>query len=192
MKSIENKVLISHLEDRLELHLKESISLFQNLHESVLLKPASNGGWSIAQCLEHLNTYGRYYLPAIKKALENQPQQEGSLLFKSSYLGAYFTQLIEPRENMRKLKAAKKHTPLINLNPYVVVAEFIEQQEELLKLLKQSVRVDMNAIRIPISITKWIRLKLGDVFQFLIAHNQRHIVQAKRNLYISYNVPVED
>lgn len=192
MKSIENKVLISHLEDRLELHLKESISLFQNLHESVLLKPASNGGWSIAQCLEHLNTYGRYYLPVIKKALENQPQQEGSLLFKSSYLGAYFTQLIEPRENMRKLKAAKKHTPPINLNPYVVVAEFIEQQEELLKLLKQSVRVDMNTIRIPISITKWIKLKLGDIFQFLIAHNQRHIMQAKRNLYISYNVPVED
>ncbi len=192
MKSIENKVLISNLEDRLELHLKESISLFQNLHESVLLKPASNGGWSIAQCLEHLNTYGRYYLPVIKKALENQPQQEGSLLFKSSYLGAYFTQLMEPKEKMKKMKAAKNHTPLSNLDAHKVVAEFIEQQEELLKLLKQSTSVDMNAVRIPISIAKWIKLKLGDVFQFLVAHNHRHILQAKRNLYITYNVPIED
>lgn len=192
MKSIENQLLISHLEDRVELHLKESICLFQNLHESVLLKPASNGGWSIAQCLEHLNTYSRYYLPVIKKTLINQPQKEGSMVFKSSYLGAYFTQLMEPKENMKKLKAAKNHSPNTNLDAYAVVAEFIEHQEELLNLLKQSVAIDMNAIRIPISITKWTRLKLGDVFQFLIAHNQRHIVQAKRNLYISYNVPVED
>ncbi|MEA5425430.1 DinB family protein [Arcicella lustrica] len=192
MKSIENQLLVNHLEDRVELHLKESISLFQNLHESVLLKPSINGGWSIAQCLEHLNTYSRYYLPVIKKALINQPQQEGSLVFKSSYLGAYFTQLMEPKENMKKMKAAKNHSPVTNLDAYAVVAEFIEHQEELLNLLKQSVAIDMNAIRIPISITKWIRLKLGDVFQFLIAHNQRHIVQAKRNLYISYNVPVED
>ena len=192
MKGIANKQLIEKLENRIEFHLKESIELFQNLHESVLLHPASNGGWSIAQCLEHLNSYGHYYLPAIKNGLSTQQSNHPNLVFKSSMLGAYFTQLMEPKEKMMKMKATKNHSPATDLDAYAVVAEFIAQQEELLSLLKQSIEVDMNAIRIPISIAKFIRLRLGDVFQFLIAHNHRHILQAKRNLYISYNQPVED
>ncbi len=192
MKGITNKQLIEQLENRIELHLKESIELFQNLHERVLLHPASNGGWSIAQCLEHLNSYGHYYLPAIKKELSTQQSNHPNLVFKSSMLGSYFTQLMEPKEKMMKMKATKNHSPATDLDAYAVVAEFIAQQEELLSLLKQSIEVDMNAIRIPISIAKFIRLRLGDVFQFLIAHNHRHILQAKRNLYISYNQPVEE
>ncbi|MEA5140666.1 DinB family protein [Arcicella rigui] len=182
MKSIENSVLIAQLENRVEAHLKESIESFQNLDEGLLLKPASNGGWSIAQCLEHLNTYSRYYLPAIQKGLANQRKKGTNLQFKSSYLGAYFTQLMEPKEKMSKMKAFKDHSPVVELDAYTVVAEFIEHQETLLKLLKASVATDMNAIRIPISITRLIRLKLGDVYQFLTAHNERHIVQARRNV----------
>ena len=182
MKSIENSVLIAQLENRVEAHLKESIESFQNLDEGLLLKPASNGGWSIAQCLEHLNTYSRYYLPAIQKGLETQRKKGTNLQFTSSYLGAYFTQLMEPKEKMSKMKAFKDHNPVVELDAYTVVAEFIEHQETLLKLLKASAATDMNTIRIPISITRLIRLKLGDVYQFLTAHNERHIVQARRNV----------
>jgi hypothetical protein len=50
----------------------------------------------------------------------------------------------------------------------------------LLSLLHQARRIDLTKIRIPISLTKYIKLKLGDVFMFLIAHNMRHIKQAER------------
>ena len=39
-----------------------------------------------------------------------------------------------------------------------------------------------NKTRIPISINKWIKIKLGDTFRFVIYHNERHIQQAKRVL----------
>lgn len=79
------------------------------------------------------------------------------------------------------MKALKGHIPATQLNSYAVVAEFIQQQEKLLIYLRQARKADLD-IRIPITITKLIRLKLGDVFQFLIMHDERHIQQANRNL----------
>jgi len=82
----------------------------------------------------------------------------------------------------KKHKALKDYIPAPTLDAHAVVAEFIQQQEALLSYLKQAQHTDLNAVKIPISIFKWLKLKLGDVLQFLIAHNERHLVQAKRNL----------
>lgn len=48
--------------------------------------------------------------------------------------------------------------------------------------LRKAQATDINATRVPVSISKRIRLKLGDTFRFLIAHNERHILQAKKHL----------
>ncbi|MCU0369592.1 MAG: DinB family protein, partial [Cyclobacteriaceae bacterium] len=145
-----------------------------------LLKPSASGGWSIAQCLWHLNSYGEYYFPEIRKGLtKNYPFNPE---FKSSWLGNYFTNTMKPGLKMKKYKAFKDHTPAPALDAHEVVAKFIQQQEELLDLLKLARHTDLNKVRIPISISRWLKLKLGDVFQFIIAHNERHLQQAKRNL----------
>jgi hypothetical protein len=49
-------------------------------------------------------------------------------------------------------------------------------------LLERSREINLNKAKVPISIAKFIRLKLGDVFNFLIAHNHRHVLQAERAL----------
>ena len=63
------KELITMLEGEVETHLNDAVKIFQNLTSTELLKPSANGGWSIAQCLWHLNSYGDYYLPEIKSGL---------------------------------------------------------------------------------------------------------------------------
>lgn len=180
MEQIKSAFLLHQLEQKTEAHLKEAIALFQNLNEDILLRPSSTGGWSIVQCLDHLNSYGNYYLPEIEKGLA-QPKSYHPF-FKSSWLGAYFTRIMDPKTSKHKYKAFKGHQPALTLNAHAVVAEFICQQEKILLLLRQAQNTDLNAIRIPISILRWLRLKLGDVFQFIIAHNERHLLQAKRNL----------
>ena len=173
-------ILIDSLEGQVENHINEAVRIFQNLSQEELMKPAANGGWSIAQCLWHLNSYGDYYLPQIKSGLaKNYP---GNLEFKSTWLGSYFTRIMQPGARMKKYKAFKNHVPPIEMDAAKVVAEFIHQQEQLLKYLKEARQTDMNRVRIPISIFKWIKLKLGDVFQFIITHDERHLQQAKRNL----------
>jgi hypothetical protein len=181
MEPIKQKILLHQLEEKTEAHLEEAIRLFQNLNEEVLLRPSKTGGWSMAQCLEHLNSYGYYYLPRIEKGLDEN-KKTAKEFFKSSWLGTYFIRIMDPKTGKSKYKAFKDHQPPAAPDARAVIAEFIRQQEILLLLLRRAQTADLNTIRIPVSIMKWLRLKLGDVFQFIIAHNERHLQQAKRNL----------
>jgi len=172
--------LIDALEDQVENHIQDAVRIFQNLSTEELLRPAIDGGWSIAQCLWHLNSYGDYYLPRIESGLLKKYPRHST--FKSTWLGSYFTRIMKPGSNMKKYKAFKNHIPPADMDAGKVVAEFIHQQEIMLKYLIQARETDLNRIRIPISILNWVKLKLGDVFQFIIAHDERHLQQAKRNL----------
>lgn len=182
MKTISKAKLLSQLEQQTETHLAMAVSRFQNLPESVLLKPASDGGWSIAQCLAHLNSYGDFYLRAMQHAIHHPKGNSSRQEFQSGWLGNYFTKMMQPGLTGKKYKSPKNHLPPPQLNAYEVVAVFIQQQEQLIRLLRKANNVDINATRVPISLTKWVKLKLGDTFRFFIAHNERHIVQANKNL----------
>lgn len=177
MHAINKQQLIDTLEQQVDAHLQQAVRVYQNLSDDVLNKPSATGGWSTAQCLEHLNSYGDYYLPQIEKVLHAKSDES---TFTSGWLGDYFTRSMDPKAG-KKMKALKGHIPAATLDAHNVVAEFIHQQETLLRYLRASRKADLN-VRIPITISKLIRIKLGDVFQFLIMHDERHIQQANRNL----------
>ncbi len=182
METLLKEQLLNSLEHLVDGHLQQAIRHFQNMTAHDLLQPASNGGWSIAQCLDHLNSYGHYYLPKIQQGIAKNVHLPPKDTFKSSWLGAYFIKMMDPETGKKKYKAFKGHIPAPDLDAYAVVAEFIQQQENLLIFLKEARSADLNSIRIPISIARFITLKLGDVFQFIIAHDERHIRQAMRNV----------
>lgn len=181
MKTINKKELLQKLDDEVEQHIADAVALFQNSDDELLNRPSATGGWSIAQCLDHLNSYGHYYLPRIREKFRTAPVA-GKEGFTSTWMGAYFTKMMDPETGKRKFKAFKGHIPPFKLDSAEVVGEFIRQQEELLYLLRDAAHKDLDVIRIPISVLPVIRMKVGDVFQFLIAHNERHMQQAKRNL----------
>ena len=90
-----------------------------------------------------------------------------------------------PKENgslATKMKSPKDHAPTKILESHQVIAEFIDQQETLLKLLRKARQHDLNKVKVAISIAPFIKLKLGDVFMFLISHLIRHSQQADRAL----------
>ncbi len=177
-----NQQLIDTLEKRIEEQLNYTIRVFQNLDEEILNRPSATGGWSIAQCLQHLNTYGEYYLPLINGSLMQAENCAPSQQLKPGILGNYFTNLMEPREKTNKMKAAKIHVPGTINNPHTVVAHFIQQQETLLNYVRLAKNKNLNRSTIPVSVFKLIKLNTADVFRFMVAHNQRHILQAQRNL----------
>jgi hypothetical protein len=183
MTPVDKTSLLDTLERRVEAHLHAAIDVFQNMNSALLLKPATDGGWSIAQCLEHLNRYGDYYIPQIRQGLARQKFLIQGGVFKPGLLGGFFTRMMDPDQHAgkKKYKAMKDYKPAPDLDAHVVVAAFIRQQEELLICLQGARSADLNKIRIPVSILPWLKLKLGDVLQFTIAHDERHIRQAKRN-----------
>lgn len=181
MKTVDSLNLLRQLEIRTEAAIRIAVETLQNLSPEWLLKPSATGGWSIAQCLEHLNNYGDFYLPQIEKALHKNAHKHSTATFKSSWLGNYFTKMMLP-DSGKKYKAFKSYNPPPDLDAAAVVATFIHQQELLLACIETAASRNLNTIRIPISIAPFIRLRLGDVFQFILAHNERHMQQALRNV----------
>jgi hypothetical protein len=184
--------LLEFLHQLTESFLQKAVGEWQMLPLEMLrhepeTRASNSGAWSAAQCLEHLNIYGRYYLPAIEKAIQ-EARQKGSRStekFNSGWLGAYFAKIMSPEQDGRlkiKLKSPKNAVPSANPAPRAMLAEFIDQQEKLQQLLTAAAAVNLNQVRIPISIAPWIRLKLGDTFLFFTAHIQRHLLQAERAL----------
>jgi hypothetical protein len=141
--------------------------------------------WSIVQILEHLNAYGRYYLPIIEQELTSASSDTKEAWFTSGYWGEMFVKKMKPAniyEVKNKMKAMKSFSFPNSLNVETVLTEYLEQKQKLLQLLNLAKDRNLNNIRIPITISKFIRLKLGDVFRFLIAHEQRHMIQARNTL----------
>lgn len=177
--------LLENLHQQTEAFLQKAIGEWQMLPPEMLAAGSSPERWSAAQCLEHLNIYGRYYLPAIEKAIQEAKQKSSRSVenFNPGWLGDYFAKLMRPGPDghlKSKMKAPKHAVPSVNPDPRAMLAEFIDQQEKMLQLLTAAADVDLNRIRIPISIAPWLRLKLGDTFLFVTAHIQRHILQAER------------
>lgn len=180
MKKYNKLQVMEELESLVEKHLETAVIIYQNLSVSELTTPPTYGGWSIAQCLEHLNRYGSYYIPNIQKALSSVSQLPDSTVLKSSWFGNYFVNTMDPKTGTKKYKAFKAYVPGTIQNPHEVVATFIRQQEDLLLAIRKAFEVDVNAAKIPISISKWIRLTIGDTLRFLVAHDERHYLQAER------------
>jgi hypothetical protein len=155
----------------------------QNEDPEVLQKQPAPGKWSVVQVLEHLNSYGRYYLPAIEKSLQiNKPAKE---LFNPGWIGNYFTKIMKPGVDGKignKMNAPKNHRPSPDLDTKPVMDTFFAQQQKLLQLLEAAKMKDIGSIRTPISISRFIKLKAGDTFRFLIAHEQRHMLQARTTI----------
>lgn len=138
----------------------------------------SEGSWSVLECLEHLNLYGDFYIPEIRRVIQ-KTKTRSVPYFKSGLIGNYFAESMLPKEGFKKIKTFKDKNPLgSNLNRKVI-QRFIEQQLEIIELLNRASHCNLNKVKTAISITKLLKLKLGDTFRFVINHNIRHIEQVK-------------
>jgi uncharacterized damage-inducible protein DinB len=145
----------------------------------LLQKQPTPGSWSVAQVLEHLNIYARYYIGAIEQRIHLN-KSAAQTDFNPGWLGNYFTRLMKPQEGntiSKKMKAPKTALPSSQPSAQQMLDEFIRHQHNLLNLLEIAKTVNLGYVRIPTSLSKFITLKLGDTFRFFIAHEQRHFVQ---------------
>lgn len=186
MGTYKNEELINELQNQTEVILKKTIAEWQLIPHSRFARKPSADGWSANECLQHLNSYGRYYLPAIERSLAHvQIASSPVAQFSSGWLGGYFTKMMLPApdgKGSKKMRSPKDHFPKSILESHQVISEFIDQQEKLLCLLTKAQHADLNKSKVGISIAPFIKLKLGDVFMFLIAHIVRHTQQVERAL----------
>lgn len=185
MPTFNSRQLIADLQKQTEDILNEAITQWQMNPTDVMLFKQDESKWSATQCLMHLNSYGNYYLPAIQKSIEDAEKKgtRETSTFRTSFIGNWFTDVMQPKgeqQTVKKMKSPKNHVPQSNENSDAIIAEFINQQEQILALLERAYTVDLRKAKTPISISRFVKLPLGDTFRFLIAHNVRHVLQARK------------
>jgi hypothetical protein len=155
------------------------LEAFKTLEPQTLTWKADPQSWSILECLEHLNLYGRFYLPQMALKIMQAPAKPDPV-FRSGFLGDYFAKSMLPKEKLNKMKTFKDKNPLNALLDISVLNVCLLQQKELLDLLNQSRQVNLNTVKIETSLSSLLRFRLGDTFRFIINHILRHLRQAER------------
>ena len=112
-----------------------------------------------------------------EKSISNS-KHKSKPVFKSGVLGNYFVQLMKTDKKVKKMKTAKEMNPIGSNLDLSSLDRFVFQQQKLLQLIEKARKVDLTKNTTGISISKMIKLRLGDTFRFLVAHNERHIQQA--------------
>lgn len=175
---MEASTLISDLTARTLENIQRSKEL-QGCSDDVLSQKPSPDSWNALECIEHLNRYGDFYLPEIRQRIANTPHKSKGI-FKTGWLGNYFAKSLMPKPKLNKMKTFTVMDPIGSNSDKSVLSTFLKQQQELLELLERARGIDLTKTKTAISISSWIKLRLGDTFRVVIYHNQRHLDQAER------------
>jgi hypothetical protein len=158
-----------------------SVKILKELSYETLNYKADPNTWSALECIEHLNLYGDFYLPEIEKQILSAKARKPVAIFKAGIIGNYFANLMQVNNGrIKKMKTPKDKNPANSALTTTTIDRFLKQQELLKSLLNQAKKVDLNKAKTAISLTKMIKLKLGDTFRFVIYHIDRHVQQAER------------
>lgn len=150
--------------------------------EQLNWKPSADR-WSIAQCLDHLITTNKGYLPIIESVrrgtkkttfwerLPVLPGLAGKLLIKS----------LDPA-SVRKIKAPKKFEPAQSAISASIIDDFVAQQDQVIEGMNSTSHLDLEKIVItsPAVPTPIVTYSLMDAYRIIVVHEQRHLQQAKR------------
>ncbi|HUP89531.1 MAG TPA: DinB family protein [Longimicrobiales bacterium] len=134
------------------------------------------GGWSIAQVVEHLILTDEPYVDIITRLLQNA-KRDGDA-WKPSMFGGFVTRAVEPK-SAKKVKALKGFQP--GPEPRAnAIADYIRLREKIAQLIEQSKGVDLNRARMSSPVMGLIRYNLGDAYMILSKHTMRHLEQIER------------
>ncbi|MES1225575.1 MAG: DinB family protein [Bacteroidota bacterium] len=181
MAVFSKKQFLLELIDRTELVRSTTKSFLRLSNEQLNTKPAP-GKWCIAEIFEHLCITQDIYIKLILPQISGAPDKD-TPTHKSTWLGEFAYAQIKPKPDGKgfKLPSPKKLHPKNDYKDgYTVLNNFLHQLDIMHDILEHANTKDTQQIKIPFAFSKLITLRLGDNLRFLIAHNERHMLQAQR------------
>lgn len=173
--------LITELSDRTEL-LKANTQVFFRLTDEQLCYRPAPGKWSIGEIYGHLNLSMNASIRAILSRITKAPDTSGDE-YTSGWLGDWAYSIIMPRPDgtVFRLKAMQtQHPDAATLDAREELEAFGRHCDSLDDILQHVASKDLRRIRIPFLMPRLIRMRIGDVLRFLVAHGERHLLQAQR------------
>jgi hypothetical protein len=170
---------LNQLSKEAESVLGELATFFSKLTDAQLNWKPNEPSWSIAQCLDHVIVADQQYFTPLKKAMDEAKPAAEQKPFRASWTGRLYLRFAGPNGKI-KFKAPKIFQPSNRTEGKVVLNDFAEHQRQLLALMKRANGLDLAGIKMTSPVSRFIRISLGECFSIMMAHEQRHILQAKR------------
>lgn len=147
-------------------------------------KPAADK-WSISECLAHLNLTLNIYIPQMKKVVEHKEsygiQKEN---FSYSAIGKLAVKSMQPKaDNVIgfKMKTFKRLNPERSaIDAQTTMSEFLAFQNQTIEIIHGLKNTSLTKPKIVTTVGPILKMGIGDALHFMVAHNQRHIVQAQK------------
>ena len=135
--------------------------------------------WSIAQCLAHLDIVGRAYITVLDQAMERARAESlfAQAPFHYGFFERWFVRSSEPPAGLR-LRTPGPARPSSEYFIEQLPARFFTLQGELRQRLHRADGLDLARVKVASPFVRTLKLGLGPCFQFLTAHERRHLWQA--------------
>lgn len=144
---------------------------------------SDTNSWNINEIFSHLNAFSSYYNATFLYKFEVTKFKTPTDEFISSPLGrsAWKSMKLGNAKNVkRKFNAIRTMNPKTNpeLKTINSIEDFEQNLIQLLTIITRSATVNIRKVKIPISFSKIVRLRLGDALLYVVYHNERHVQQA--------------
>jgi hypothetical protein len=157
----------------------DTASLLNGMTEAQFHWSPVSARWSIAQCLVHLVILGGKYLPIIDETIENAHADR--LLsrgpFRYGFVERWFIRSTEPPPRIRLRTPLSARPPDDQPLPGVI-ANFLTMQDDLRKRIRAANGIDLGRAKVTSPFIRALKMGLGPCFEFLAAHERRHLWQA--------------
>lgn len=163
-------------------NVRETVEIWETLPLEQLTRKPNAYSWSALECLDHLNQYADFYLPEMRRRITEAPRDAHPQFFPGR-LGDYFARSMKvTNQQVKKMKAPKDKRPVNGQVSNQALQRFLSDVDTLSVLLDQAQSVNWTKTKTAISLTPWIKLRLGDTFRFYVYHIDRHVWQGQRAL----------
>jgi len=157
--------------------------LAASLDEAAWRNRPVSGGWSVAECLAHLNLTTWGMLPLIEDAIDRARQLGGEApeTLRSALLGRALAWFLEPPYRIR-VRTQPAFVAGADLPKIAVLGEWNRAHEALVAVVDRSrgLPIDRVTIVSPFDPRGKMRYSVYSAFLVLAAHERRHLWQAAR------------
>ena len=168
-------------QDQLQTIRQDGAGLMAGLSDAQFNWHPEPGRWSMAGCFDHLNlSAAMLFMPSIDAAIASA--KAGGLRSNGPFVYSAFERWCVKTNDAParvRFRAPKRVQPAPTKSLDAVRGEFLRWQDELDRRLIDADGLDLRRARhkSPIPLVKW---SLGAFFQLMLAHERRHIWQARQ------------
>lgn len=182
----------THYINRFEKIQEQAMQLLSPVPNDKFMAKPAEGGWSAAECINHLIETGETYFQKIQYGLDNTPSPPQTSLsdgMKIRWHFRLFVKYLEPPVSV-KTKAPRLFQPKQEpgIDKEQLLQQFSELQNRYLKVLKegQSKELNLAGIHTKNPVVPFVTMSVAECIAVTEAHQRRHLEQAARVLDLTF------